>query len=175
MNPVSIGIAAMVAAIVLWSRKSKADPGPVPPGPVPPGPVPPGPVPPGPVTPGPVTPGPLNPWPVKPEPKAGPGARGDDPIDVPEQGKWYRVKDGDSLSKISALAGLGGTAWRLIRDAAENSWLSQQYPDGRYFAGSSERALPLYRWFSSPGYMVQNQWRTAQGNVFPSIFIPVKK
>lgn len=148
MKPIGIAAAAAaVLALLFWSRKSSAEPVPEP-----------------------------VPEPPKPEPpKPGPGQRGDDPLDDPTQGHWYRVKDGDNLSRIASLADLGGTSWRLIRDAAENSWLPQMYLDGRFFAGTSERALPLYRWFASPGYKVDPQWKTAADHVFPSVFIPVKK
>lgn len=112
--------------------------------------------------------------PVEPaiKPPARPGEKGSDPLDKPEQGMFYRVKDGDSLSRIAQLAGLGGTAWRAIRDHAENSWLPRQYPDGRFFAGTNEAALPLYRWFPEPGYKVEVRWKTEPKNVFPSIYIP---
>ena len=149
-------IGAIVAVVLagyafLWSRKASADTAPDPEPPKP------------------------EPEPPKPESKAGPGDSGDDPIDVPTQGKWYRVKDGDNLSKIAQLAGLGGTSWRLIRDHFENAWMPQMYTDGRFFAGTAERALPLYRWFAAPGYKVDAQWRTTSTNVFPSIYIPVAK
>lgn len=147
--PLVIGVAAAALAFWLWAAKAKAEPKPEPePGPEPE---------------------------PKPEPKPTPGDRGSDPIDVPTQGKFYRVKDGDNLSRIAQLAGLGGTAWRAIRDAAENSWLPQTFTDGRFFAGSSERALPLYRWFVAPGYQVPVQWKTLSSNVFPSIYIPRAK
>lgn len=143
-----VGAAAVLAAY-LWTRKAKAEPQPDP------------------------QPEP-NPEP-KPEPKHGPGDSGDDPLNVPTQGKFYRVQDGDNLSRIAQLAGLGGTAWRAIRDDLANSWLPQMYSDGRFFTGSSERALPLYRWFAAPGHKVATQWKSAAGNVFPSIFIPRAK
>ena len=158
-RPLAIG-AAVALAYYLWAAKAKASPATPPPQPPPPQPPPP------------TTPEPVTPPPPPPPPPPKPGERGDDPLPTPTQGKFYRVKDGDSLSRIAATAGLGGTSWRKIRDAAENAWLPQMYADGRFFAGTGERALPLYKWFDAPGYKTANHWASSSSRVFPSIFIP---
>lgn len=85
----------------------------------------------------------------------------------PTQGKFYRVRTGDSLSLISQRAGLGGTTWRAINNHPWNAWAL----DNKFVDPSSPQ-IKLYRRYDAPGWNVPMRAKTQSWHMWPVLYIP---
>lgn len=103
------------------------------------------------------------------------GTSPSEPLDKPIQGRYYRVKKGDTQTMIVQGAGLHPKNWRDMRDHINNEWMPKQNKNGSYFKFSpNEKSLPFFQWFSPPGYQTDCHYQTSSSYVYPVIYVPTK-